>query len=68
MVGTQRQGKRFSNSKKPVTAEIVKGVLLATADQILSTLSEIIMENAQNDKGRLLSIIMLFATYVIICQ
>ena len=51
LAGTQRLGKRFTTSKKPVTSEVVKGVLLSTADSILSTLSEIILENAQHDKG-----------------
>ncbi len=39
-------GKKFTQSEKPVTLEVVKGTLLAVADQMLSVLSEIIMENA----------------------
>ena len=36
-----------------MTLEQVKGVLLSMADQMLSTVSEIIIENAQHDKGEI---------------
>ena len=46
-----RGAQRFTAGKKVVTLEQVKGTLLAVADQMLSTVSEIIVENAQHDKG-----------------
>ena len=46
-------GKKFTQSEKPVTLEVVKGTLLAVADQMLSVLSEIIMENAAHEKGKI---------------
>ena len=48
---TESGGKRFTGAKRSLTLEHVKGTLLTTADQILSTISEVIIENAQNDKG-----------------
>ena len=44
--------KRFTGDRKSPSLEIVKGTLLATADQILSTLSELVIENAQYDRGK----------------
>ena len=49
---TVRISKRLTNTEKPVDYGVLKGTLLSMADQIVSTLSDIITENAQNDKGR----------------
>ena len=44
--------RRFTGAEqKAPSLEIVKGALLATADTLLSTLSELVIENAQYDKG-----------------
>lgn len=43
--------KRFAGDKKSPSLEIIKGTLLATADQMVATISELVIENAQYDKG-----------------
>ena len=43
--------KRFTDSAKPLKLNAIKGILLTAADQMLATLSEIVLENAQYDKG-----------------
>ena len=50
--GLTPAGRRLSSMGKKVTLEAVKGTLLAIADQMLSTMSEIILENAHNEKGK----------------
>ena len=47
-------GRKFTQSDKAMGLEIVKGTLLAVADQMLNVLADIIMENAAHDKGWLL--------------
>ena len=48
---TTQINKRFTQSKKPLTLEMVKGTLLGTSDQILSALAEIILESSEYDGG-----------------
>ena len=49
---TGGRNKRFADSKNNVSLEIIKGTLLAIADQILTTVSDIIIDNAeQSEKG-----------------
>ena len=43
--------KRFTDVQKPLKLDAIKGILLTAADQMLATLSEIVLENAQYDKG-----------------
>lgn len=45
-----RETQRFTTSKIPLTMEIIKGTLLGVADQIVSTIAEVIQENAEYDK------------------
>ena len=44
-------GRKFTQSDKPMSLDVVKGTLLAVADQMLNVLADIIVENAANDKG-----------------
>ena len=46
-----RTGKRLTSADRQVDYGILKGALLSVADQIVSTLCDVILENAQNDKG-----------------
>lgn len=43
--------KRFTQSKKPLTLELIKGTLLTMADQMVTTIAEVILENAEHDKA-----------------
>lgn len=43
--------KRFTQSKKPLTLELIKGTLLTIADQMVTTIAEVILENAEHDKA-----------------
>ena len=43
--------KRFSGHKKPITLEFIKGTLLVVADQMVGTISDVIQENAELEKG-----------------
>ena len=45
-------GRKFTQSEKPMSLQIVKGTLLAVADQMLGVLADVIMENAAMDKGK----------------
>nr|XP_022298602.1 cilia- and flagella-associated protein 54-like isoform X1 [Crassostrea virginica] len=45
--------KRFTQSKKPLTLELIKGTLLTMADQMVTTIAEVILENAEHDKAGL---------------
>ena len=42
--------KRFTSSKKALTQEVIKGTLLAIADQMVGTIAEVIQENAEHDR------------------
>ena len=42
--------KRFTHSDKPLTLELIKGTLLAIADQMVTTIAEVIQENGENEK------------------
>lgn len=43
--------RRFTESKKSMTVDAVKGTLLSVAEKMVSTISEVIVENAENDKA-----------------
>ena len=43
--------KRFTGGKNEVTLENVKGTLLGIADKMMSTISEVVIENAEHDKA-----------------
>ena len=43
--------KRFTNAKKPITLEFIKGTLLVIADQMVGTISDVIQENAEFECG-----------------
>lgn len=49
-VQQKNANKRFTASKKPLTQEMIKGTLLAIADQMVGTIAEVIQENAEHDK------------------
>ena len=42
---------RFTDGKKLPTLELIKGTLLMIADQMVTTISEVICDNASHDKA-----------------
>ncbi|XP_064633928.1 cilia- and flagella-associated protein 54-like isoform X3 [Lineus longissimus] len=46
--------KRFSSARRPVSLEIVKGTVLAAAESMLRTVSELILVNAAHDSGEVM--------------
>lgn len=54
--------KRFTHSKKPITLEFIKGTLLAISEQMVSTISEVIQENAEYDKGKIITYLYQYIT------
>ena len=45
--------RRFMDGEdRQPSLDVVKGILLTTADTLLSTLSELVIETAQYDKGK----------------
>lgn len=46
-----RLAKRLTETKEPVTMELVKGTMLGVADQMVTSLSDVLVEAAQFDQG-----------------
>ncbi|CAC5396095.1 unnamed protein product [Mytilus coruscus] len=60
--------KRFTASKKPLTQEVIKGTLLAIADQMVGTIAEVIQENAEHDKHGLEGLPAAEMELVVLCK
>ncbi|XP_056000170.1 cilia- and flagella-associated protein 54-like isoform X4 [Ostrea edulis] len=60
--------KRFTQSKKPLTLELIKGTLLTIADQMVTTIAEVILENAEHDKAGLDSLPAAELELVVLCK
>ncbi|XP_078309888.1 cilia- and flagella-associated protein 54-like isoform X7 [Crassostrea virginica] len=60
--------KRFTQSKKPLTLELIKGTLLTMADQMVTTIAEVILENAEHDKAGLESLPAAELELVVLCK
>ncbi|VDH93978.1 Hypothetical predicted protein, partial [Mytilus galloprovincialis] len=60
--------KRFTASKKPLTQEMIKGTLLAIADQMVGTIAEVIQENAEHDKHGLEGLPAAEMELVVLCK
>ena len=54
--GVKRCSKCFTNPKKPLTLDVVKGIMLAAADLTLTSMSEVIIENANAGGGTIVSL------------
>jgi hypothetical protein len=63
-----RRMRRFAQGKSEPCLDAVKGSLLSAADQMLTTVSEIIIENAQLDKGEAGQFCMFFTRIFISSQ
>ncbi|XP_046336681.2 cilia- and flagella-associated protein 54-like isoform X2 [Haliotis rufescens] len=60
--------RRFTESKKSMTVDAVKGTLLSVAEKMVSTISEVIVENAENDKAGLSSLSAAELELVVLCK
>nr|XP_034306398.1 cilia- and flagella-associated protein 54 isoform X5 [Crassostrea gigas] len=60
--------KRFTQSKKPLTLELIKGTLLTMADQMVTTIAEVILENAEHDKAGLDALPAAELELVVLCK
>ncbi|XP_062618793.1 cilia- and flagella-associated protein 54-like [Saccostrea cucullata] len=60
--------RRFTQSKKPLTLELIKGTLLTMADQMVTTIAEVILENAEHDKSGLESLPAAELELVVLCK
>ncbi|XP_069141650.1 cilia- and flagella-associated protein 54-like isoform X4 [Argopecten irradians] len=60
--------RRFTSSKKPLTLELIKGTLLAVADQMVSTIAEVIQENAEHAENGLESLPAAELELVVCCK
>ncbi|XP_021355787.1 cilia- and flagella-associated protein 54-like isoform X2 [Mizuhopecten yessoensis] len=60
--------RRFTSSKKPLTLELIKGTLLAVADQMVSTIAEVIQENAEHAENGLEKLPAAELELVVLCK
>ncbi|KAK3102398.1 hypothetical protein FSP39_011137 [Pinctada imbricata] len=60
--------KRFTHSEKPLTLQLIKGTLLSIADQMVSTIAEVIQENGENEKQGLDSLPAAELELVVLCK